>query len=44
MGRKSLIEILQHLKYRREKRVIQNVCKEFVEPPLFLMQCNLPFL
>jgi hypothetical protein len=28
----------------REKRVIKNVCKEFVEPPLFVMHCILPFL
>ena len=28
----------------REKKVIKNVCKGFIEPPLFLMQCNLSFL
>jgi len=45
MGRKSPIQNSNTLEVpTREKRVIKNVFKGFVEQPLFLTQCNLSFL
>jgi len=45
MGRKSPIQNSKTLEVpTREKRVTKNVCKGFVEPPLFLMHCILSFL
>jgi len=45
MGRKLPIQNSKTLKVpTREKRVIKNVCKGFLEPPLFLMHYILFFL